>query len=467
VTDNLLIIEDEHLLALEMQRRLSKAGWLVTTAEDLAGARRLLEEARLEPLVVLADMSLPDGSSLDLLEELKGNSMTSAEWVFLTAYGTIADSVRAVRLGAYDFLEKPYDEARLDMAVQRAGRSARAQQRLLDETHAHSRRYAPESFLGASPLAVDTRRMLAQIGQADFSALIIRGATGTGKGLAARILHYSGPRADGPLVEVNCAALPADLLESELFGHEAGAFTGAKGQRRGLFEQAHGGSLFLDEIGELPLGLQAKLLTAVEDRRVRRVGGSREIQVSVQIIAASNRDLEREVAEGRFRSDLYHRLSVFQIQLPALAQRSEDVETIAWAFIEELNARSGRHIKQVPERVWDALRAHPWPGNVRELRNVIERCVLLSQGQTLDPRWLLLGPAPAPSAPTAVLASDCLCFPLDGSLTMEQMERRIIESALERRGGNVTQAGRLLGMTRQTMRYRVEKYGLRAYPDDE
>ena len=457
MTDTLLIIEDERLLALEMQRHFRRAEWNVELAADLGEARRLLLKEGLEPSVVLADMNLPDGNALDFLESLRGEEVSVGEWVFLTAYGSIPDSVRAVQLGAFDFLEKPYDEARLDLAVTRAARSARAQQRLSDHTRAESRRYGPASFVGDSAQAAETRQMLERIAKANFSALIIRGDTGTGKGLAARVLHYGGPRADGPMVEVNCAALPEELLESELFGHEAGAFTGAKAQRRGLFEQAHGGTLFLDEIGEMPLSLQAKLLKAVEDKRVRRVGGNREIAVDVCIVAATNRDLEKEVAEKRFRADLFHRLSVFQITLPSLAERPEDIEQLVWSFIGEFNRRSGKAIRQVPDAAWRSLRHHGWPGNVRELRNVIERGVLLSQDEVLEQRWLQLEPAPAAAA---VLEGDRLCFPLDGSVTLEEMEGRMIEAALKRRDGNVTQAAKLLGVSRQTLRYRIDKHDL-------
>ncbi len=457
MSDTLLIIEDETLLGREMERRFVKQGWDVSLVGDLAAARRLLVDQHLHPLVVLADMSLPDGNSLDLLEELRGTAPQNGEWILLTAYGTIPDSVRALQLGAHDFLEKPVDDTRLDLAIGRAARSARAQRRLSTESAKQVRRYGIERFIGRSQRAAETRHMLEQIAQADFSALVLRGETGTGKGLAAKILHYNGPRADGPMVEVNCAALPHDLLESELFGHEAGSFTGAKGRREGLFEQAHSGTLFLDEIAEMPQSLQVKLLKAVEDRSVRRVGGSREIRVDVQIIAATNRDLEHEVAEKRFRSDLYHRLSVFQIVLPGLAERPEDIEDLVQRFVGEFNERTKRRVESIPTEVWQRLKAHRWPGNVRELRNVIERCVLLSQGPQLDPHWLQLGVAD--SAPLR-LDGDQLCVPVDGSIGLDEVERRLIEAALQRTGGNVTRAAGLLQISRQTMRYRIEKHGI-------
>ena len=457
MADTLLIIEDEKLLGKEMRRRFVKQGWDVTLVEDLAGARRELIDEELEPLIVLADMNLPDGNSLDLLKETRAGTSQIGEWILMTAYGTIPDSVRALQLGAHDFLEKPVDDARLDMAVRRTARSARAHRRLSSEAANQVARHGPARFIGRSDRAEETRHMLDQIAQADFSALVLRGETGTGKGLAAKILHYNGPRAEGPIVEVNCAALPGELLESELFGHEAGAFTGAKGRRAGLFEQADGGTLFLDEIGEMPMNLQAKLLKAVEDRTVRRVGGSREIRIDVRIIAATNRDLEQEVVENRFRSDLFHRLSIFQVVLPSLAERPEDIEDLVQSFITEFNDRTNRRIRQVPDEVWSELKGHQWPGNVRELRNVIERCVLLSRGSTLERRWLQLGSA-TNGGPQ--VEGDRISFPLDGSISLDEIERRMIESALQRTRGNVTRAAAVLGISRQTMRYRIEKHAI-------
>jgi DNA-binding NtrC family response regulator len=427
----------------------------VVLVDDLAGAREQLIDQELRPLVTLADMNLPDGNSLDLLEELRNQRTPTTEWILLTAYGTIPDSVRALQLGAHDFLEKPVDDTRLEIAIRRAARSARAQRRWSNESAHQVAQHGVDRFIGRSVRAKETRHMLEQIAQADFSALVLRGETGTGKGLAARILHYNSARADGPMVEVNCAALPEELLESELFGHEAGAFTGAKGRREGLFEQANGGTLFLDEISEMALGLQAKLLKAVEDRTIRRVGGNREIRIDVRIITATNRDLETEVAEQRFRSDLYHRLNVFQVVLPSLAERPDDIEDLVHRFVDEFNQRTNRQITEIPPEVWQELKGYQWPGNVRELRNVIERGVLMSQGSRLEPRWLQLSGA---GSPALSIDGDRICIPLDGSVGLEEIEFQVIEQALKRTAGNVTRAAGLLGVSRQTMRYRIEKH---------
>jgi len=463
MSDTLLLIEDEPLLSAELARHFRREGFEVITAATLAEAKRLLLQEEVQPLVVLSDMSLPDGNALDLLEAIRSEAM-GGEWLFLTGYGGVADSVRALRLGAYDFLEKPCELDRLNLVVAGAARSARAQRQLRERAAAQNRRFTPAAFVGRSEAARSVREMLARLARAPFSTLLVTGETGTGKGLAARVLHYSGPRREGPLVEVNCAALPHELLESELFGHEPGAFTGAKGRRRGLMEQAHGGTIFFDEIGELPADLQAKLLTAIEDRRLRRLGATSHIDVDVQVVAASNRNLSERVQAGAFRSDLFHRITVFTLELPALRTRKEDLDDLVPLFVAEYNAKAGKSVRVIPEAVWASLRAHDWPGNVRELRNVVERCVLLSDTQTFAGQWLQLRPAAPALQPEVVRAEvdNRLHLPLDGSLTLDEMERKIVSEALERAHHNVTAAARLLGTSRETLRYRVNKYGLKS-----
>jgi two-component system response regulator AtoC len=460
MADTLLVIEDEDLLAGELVRHYRKAGWEVFHARDLHEARKLLLEDPLGPLVVVSDMSLPDGNALDLLETARDRSVVG-EWVLLTAYGTIPDSVRALRLGAYDFLEKPCPVERLDLVVSGAARSARAQRRLKDQTAERNRRYSPDALVGSSPEIIGVRKMIEKLAAVPYTALIIGGETGTGKGLAARILHYSGARSSGRMVEINCAALPQDLLESELFGHEAGAFTGAKGRHRGLLEQAHGGTLFLDEIGELSLGLQAKLLRAIEDRQLRRLGGERIIEVDVQVIVASNQDLASLVKEGSFRGDLYHRVSVFHLDMPPLRSRIQDLDDLVPLFVTEYNIAAGKRVRVIPDAAWEAMRRHRWPGNVRELRNAIERSVLLADGEQLPVEWLLLGESSegTPLSPTTA-ERDALRLPLDGSMSLDDMEKYVLEEALRQTGFNVTAAARALGTTRQTLRYRIEKYGI-------
>jgi DNA-binding NtrC family response regulator len=460
MADSLLIIEDEKLLAEELARHFRRQGWEVELAASLDQARRKLVDEGYEPLVTLADMTLPDGNSLDLLESLRQRGQTG-EWVLLTGYGGVRESVRALRLGAYDFLEKPCGIERLSAILGGARRSARAQRQLRDQREAGSRRYLPDAFVGTSDAAQQLRRLLVRLVEVPFSALIISGETGTGKGLVARILHHSGSRADGPLIEVNCAALPRDLLESELFGHEAGAFTGAKGRHRGLLEQADGGTLFLDEIGEMDLDLQSKLLTSIEDRSLRRLGGERSVKVNVQVVAASNRDLERRVREGSFRSDLFHRLSVFRLDLPPLRERLEDLVDLLPLMVAEFNAVAGRNVKVIPEEVYRRMRRYDWPGNVRELRNVVERAVLLADGEVFPDQWLQLGGALARPAEGPVVDGNRVIIPLDGSMALDEMDSYIIQTALQKSGYNVTATARALGTTRETLRYRIQKYKLR------
>ncbi len=477
MSGRLLVVEDEDLLGRELVRHYADQGWDAERAATLAEARRRLAEA--DPLVVISDMSLPDGNALDLLEERRTQVAASvSEWVFLTGFGTVPESVRAIHLGAYDFLEKPCSLDRLDVVVAGARRSAEAQRALRDQAARGNRRFSLEAFVGESAAAKGVRDLLARLMGAPVGALVISGETGTGKGLVARILHHGGVRAQGPLVEVNCAAIPAELLESELFGHEAGAFTGASGRHRGLFEQAHRGTLFLDEIADMGAPLQARLLKAIEDGRVRRLGGERETEVDVCVFAASNRDLPGLVARGEFRQDLYHRLAVVTVELPPLRERLDDLELLAWRFVSELNARTGKRVKKIPEAVWRRMRAYSWPGNVRELRNVVERCILLADSEVFPERWLQLpdagarvepaeGERPAPAEEAASGVREITRAALDGPASLGDVEAELIRAALSRRDGNVTAAARDLGVTRQTLRYRMHKHGIgREHEDD-
>jgi DNA-binding NtrC family response regulator len=457
--ETLLIIEDEKLLGSELSHHYRTHGWEVVLVRTLAEAKTLLFKKRIEPLLILSDMNLPDGNALDFMEAVK-KEVHYAEWLFLTGYGSVPDSVRALRLGAYDFLEKPCDLERLDLVVTSAARSATIQRRVIDQTKQEHRRYSPDAYLGHSLQAQAIRQLLTKLTEVPFSALIIGGESGTGKGLAARILHYGGSRALQPMIEVNCAALPRELLESELFGHEPGAFTGASSRHRGLLEQADGGTLFMDEIGEMPLDLQAKLLKAIEDHKVRRLGGEKEISVDVQIVAASNCDLEKMTEEGRFRTDLYHRLSVFRLILPPLREAVEDLDELVPLFVAEYNAKAGRQVKHIPDEVWHKLKTHDWRGNVRELRNVIERCVLFSDGATFPLQWLQLPRQSTPEKADNTDTKPYIYLPLDGSMALDDMDKFIIKTALERADNNLTAAARALGTTRETLRYRVRKYNL-------
>lgn len=456
------IIEDEKLFGNELKRRFEREGWQVTLSTTIADARRLLIDLNYSAQIVLSDMSLPDGNGLDFLQEVRENG-GQGEWIFLSGYGGRRDIERAAELGALDFLAKPIDYHKLDLTIAAAFRGAKARQRIADEVQSEARKYASESFIGVSPAANRVRTMLGQLAKLPVSSVLLSGETGTGKGLAAKILHYSGLRASGPFVDVNCAAIPKELLESELFGHEQGSFTGAKDRHRGFLEQADGGTLFLDEIGEMDISLQSKLLKALEDQSFRRVGGERTINVDIQLIAASNRDLRELSADGQFRSDLFHRISVFELHMPSLRERSEDIEPMVTTLISEFNAQAGKHVTTVPRDVITTLKNYNWPGNVRELRNVLERSVLLSERAELSGDWLGILPgakAKGEDAKATLDDTDWIRLPLDGSMALDEMDRFIIQTALERHNYNVMATARALGTTRETLRYRIQKYGL-------
>jgi DNA-binding NtrC family response regulator len=474
------IIEDEKLLGSELKRRFEREGWSVTLSPTLADARRLILELDFSPSIVLSDMNLPDGNGLDFLEDVRAHGGRS-EWIFLSGYGSRQDIARAAKLGALDFLAKPLDYHKLDLTIATATRGARARQRITDTARTGAQKYSPDSFIGDSPAATQVRTMLAQLATVPVTSILLGGETGTGKGLVAKILHYSGKRAEGPFIDLNCAAIPRDMLESELFGHEPGAFTGAKGRHRGLMEQADGGTLFLDEIGEMDISLQSKLLKAIEEQSFRRVGGEEKISVDIQLIAASNRNLRAASEQGDFRLDLYHRISVFELRLPSLRERSSDIADIVTTLFGEFNARSGKQVHILPAHVLQTLQSYSWPGNVRELRNVIERSVMLATGPELPHEWLGISPeintgsasantrsTAAPSAisaqptPSGTVSQDQsgLTLPLDGSMTLDDMEECIIRTMLERHNYNVMAAVRTLGTTRETLRYRIRKYGL-------
>jgi DNA-binding NtrC family response regulator len=479
---SITLIEDEKLLGSELKRRFEREGWQVTLSPTITDARRLLIDLGFAPTIVLSDMNLPDGNGLDFLEEVRAHGGAS-EWVFLSGYGTREDIARAADLGALDFLPKPLDYHKLDLTIATASRGAKTRQRLADTTRTEARKYGPQSFIGETPAARQVREMLEKLCAIPLSSILIGGETGVGKGLVAKILHYSGQRGDGPFIDVNCAAIPKDMLESELFGHEPGAFTGAKGRHRGLMEQADGGTLFLDEIGEMDPGLQSKLLTALEEQSFRRVGGEEKISVEFQLIAASNRNLRQSAETGNFRSDLYHRLSVFELTLPTLRERIADIDPLVEALLAEFSAQAGKKVHVVPPEVREALVAYDWPGNIRELRNVIERSVMLASDAELSAQWLGLAPGPRKAAqppataanmdtgtgttnPAKPDAKNVIELPLDGSMTLEDMEEFIIRTALERHDYNVMAAVRALGTTRETLRYRIRKYGLDKLMDD-
>ncbi len=458
----LLVIEGGAQDSENLAQYFSKKDWNTSVVSNMTLAKDYLADDDYCPDVIFADLDITADQMFDNRHELQELTNYS-EWIFTYDPNSDVDITKIDEL-AYDIIEKPVDRRRIEVTINRAQRLASINRRLKTSTATKRQRYQVENYLGQSAEAKQVREMLGALKDAPISAVTIIGETGTGKGLAARIIHHSGLRSDGPLIEINCAALPKELLESQLFGHEAGAFTGAKDRYRGLFEQAHNGTLFLDEIGDMDLELQAKLLKALEDKKARRLGGEREIHFDIQVIAATGVDLREAMEKGEFRDDLYHRLNVFCVSLPSLSQRKEDLVELVPNIINEYNQRSNKRVTVVTDDVWEQLFNYPWPGNIRELRNVIERSVLLSTNETLPAKWLQLtdgmehAEEDSSSQPSG---RKVINIPLDGSMKLEEMDSYIIQSALEQNDFNVTQTAEVLGTTRETLRYRIQKYGLK------
>jgi two-component system response regulator AtoC len=453
-----LIIEDEATLAKNIRTYLARAGFDAVVAETAEIG--LAELERFKPDVVLMDFNLPGMNGVEALARVRAMA-PGIPVVMVTGHGTVEIAVEAMKAGAYDFVTKPVPLARLRILLERAIGQERQAQAL---SYYHRRDAAQgglEALIGESQPMQLLKARITHLLQAeqnlrdtDAPAVLITGETGTGKELVARALHYTGPRRDNPFVEINCAAIPSQLLESELFGHERGAFTDARERKIGLVETAAGGTLFLDEIGDLDLGLQAKLLKLLEEKTVRRVGGLRDQKVDVRIVAATHRSLEDQVRAERFRADLYFRLRIIELKVPPLRARGDDVLVLARRFLDLHAARYGRGTLTLSREAEQLLRRHRWPGNVRELRNLMEQAVLLGTGDMLTGDDLHLSPVPLSEEGLGTVAST------DSGMRLEEVERSLLVNALQKTGFNVTRAARLLGITRDTLRYRIEKHGL-------
>ncbi len=452
----ILVIEDEATLAKNIQRYLQREGFETRVAGTLREGWREFEA--FTPDVILLDLALPDGNGVDLLPRIRAADR-NAKVIILTAHGSVQTAVEAMKAGAWDYLGKPVALGELKLLVDKALGQGRMEETLSYYQGKEARHAGLAAMIGGSAPMMALKDSIQRLVDSERAlldgpppAVLVRGETGTGKELVARALHYDGRRASGPFIELNCSALPANLLEGELFGHERGAFTDARERRIGLVEAAHGGTLFLDEIGDMDLPMQAKLLKLLEDRTVRRLGSVRERQVDVRFIAATHRPLEDLVREQRFRADLYYRLSVVTLTMPALRDRGQDVAMLAAHFLAAHAARYGRAGLRLDEEAVALLCRHAWPGNVRELRNAMEQAVLSAgpDGVVRAANLALAAQIPR-AAPTALPAED---------ETLPEMERNRLVQALDRTGGNVSRAARLLGVSRDTMRYRMAKHGL-------
>ncbi len=447
--ERILVLDDDALIRDVLAERLTRRGYRVDKASRLSEAREFI--GRSTPDVALLDVKLPDGEGTELLEELTQDGAVPC--IMMTAHGTVTSAVEALKLGAEDFLEKPFTPDRLDTTL----RHVLERTRLRREVRAMRERSSLGStIVGSSPAMKEVLDLVRRVASADTSTVLLLGETGTGKGMVAHTLHDLSPRAKGPFVNVTCSALAESLMESELFGHEKGAFTDARTLKRGLVEVAAGGTLFLDEIGELSLGLQGKLLRFLEDRSFRRVGGTVDLTVDTRIIAATNRDLAREVEEGRFREDLYYRLRVLPVTLPPLRHRRGDVRPLVLSFVDTFNREFGKRVREVAPQALELMEHYAWPGNVRELRNVVERAVLLTDDEVLLPEVL----PPEVRTPDVDSGGDGEIELGPEGVDLEELERRLLSEALRRAEGNRTEAGRLLGLSRHQIRNRLHKFGM-------
>jgi DNA-binding NtrC family response regulator len=443
--NRILIVEDEVILRESLLEFLRDEGEEAVAADTLAAARRMLARQTFD--VVILDLKLPDGSGLELLQAMQGEE--SPPVIVMTAFPEVQTAVRALKLGAYDYINKPFDLEEMHLTVRRAleTRELREQVTSFRQTQKQRLHRSLNRLVGESPAMERLRREIALVAESDATTTLILGESGTGKELVAEAIHFQSARRDGPLLKVNCAAIPGNLLESELFGHEKGAFTGAAATRKGLFELAHRGTLFLDEIGEMEAALQAKLLRVLEDRTLTRVGGSRPITVDVRVVAATNRDLPERIRNGQFREDLYYRLNVFPLPIPPLRERPEDILPLAELFIREFLARAPGKSCRLAADAEKALLAYPWPGNVRELRNLMERTVLLHPGGEIGAKDLALQALEASSAGT------------EGRIpSLAEMERDYILRVYRQSDGNKTQTADLLGINRLTLRRKLKEY---------
>lgn len=443
-----LVVDDEDLIRWSLRTQLTPLGYRVIEAGTAADA---LAHAHDDPDIILLDFKLPDSDGFDLLRKLR-EMLPDVPVIVLTAFASVPRAVEAMRHGAYHYAKKPLEfeelTAVMDKALEMGALRREARRRQANEAEPN----ALGRIIGTSPAMMHVKHLLARVAASPASTVLLTGETGTGKDLAAKAIHYNSDRAQRPFVNITCSALPEHLLESELFGHERGAFTDARQQKKGLFESAAGGTVFLDEIGEMPQVLQAKLLRFLEEKSFKRVGGLVDIRIDTRVIAATHRCLEDAVAQGTFREDLFYRLSVMPIALPPLRERDGDVPLLTSHFVEQFNVEFKKNVEGVSAAGMRALEQYDWPGNVRELRNAIERAMLLSDEQ-------VLGPDHFPFTSRRHTEGRLLDLP-SGGVDLEMLERDLVIQALERAKGNRTQAGTLLHLNRDQVRYRIEKFSL-------
>jgi DNA-binding NtrC family response regulator len=449
---HILVVDDEELIRWSLSERLRSEGHEISEAGTAADA---LERAGDGVDLVLLDYQLPDGDGISVLKKIRDMD-PDAIVIMLTAHQQVSLVVEAMKAGAFDYASKPFDLDDVALRVARALETTRLRRELRTLRDTLSRPYGPASIIGESEPMQRVKALVKKVATSPGSTVLITGESGTGKDLVAKVIHYASSRASRPFLNVTCSAMPEALLESEMFGHERGAFTDARQQKRGLLEQADEGTVFLDEIGEMTPGLQAKLLRFLEEKTFRRVGGSADIRVDVRVVAATNRNLEDHVREGKFRQDLYYRLNVLRVEVPPLRVRGNDILLLAQHFLETFQKEFKRSVRGLSPSAETALKTYGWPGNVRELRNLVERAVLLAEDEMLQP-----GDFESLHTGHATPGNGHGAFSLPaGGVQLEEVEKNLVVQALDRAGGNQTRAAALLGLHRDQIRYRIEKFGL-------
>lgn len=455
MSTTILVVDDEKMIRWSLKERLTKAGFHVATAASCKEASDAFLKETFD--VVLCDIKLPDGDGISLMKSVH-SSHRSAVFIMITAYASVENAVAAMRAGAFDYVSKPFNMDELLVKIDKAVSSISIKDELEYLKKERKSGVGLGTIIAESPSMKEVLKLVDKISKTEASTILIMGESGVGKDLIAKVIHYESNRASSPFVNITCTAIPDSLLESELFGHEKGSFTDAKVQKKGLLEIANGGTAFLDEIGDMSLMLQPKLLRFLEEKKFRRVGGTYDIRVEVRVIAATNRNLGELVESGKFREDLFYRLSVIVISIPPLRERREDIQHLALHFIEHYNKSLKRSVKKITPDAMNLLKNYSWPGNVRELRNVIERAMLLSQEEVLDAGDIVFSPLHGKvlshGAPAQVAK-----LPPDG-VSLEEVEKELIKQALAATGGNKSKAARLLSITRDQLRYKVHKHNL-------
>ena len=445
----ILIVDDEELIRWSLSEDLAAAGYKTVGASTADEALALFEKE--SPDLVLTDLRLGGKTGLDVLKGVRKNH-PSLPVILMTAFADLSSAIESLREGAADYIAKPLQLGGLKITLERVLETAQLRTRLADAHRKRRDKYNFDAIVCASPSMKEAVEMARKIAASPQGNVLILGDSGCGKDRLARAIHYESGRASMPILEVNTTAIPEHLLESELFGYEKGAFTGAMARKKGIFESADGGTVFLNEIGHMPASLQAKILRVLEDKTFMRVGGTEDVTVDVRVIAATNEDLEKAVAEGRFRTDLYYRINVLTIRLRPLRERREDILPLVDRLLGRVARELGRPKPELSRATLDAFQGYGWPGNVRELRNTLERMIILGESEFRPPECAPCSPGGAPAP----------AIPPDGSLDLEAMERGLVQEALSRSGGNQQQAAQLLGIGRDALRRRLEKFGIKA-----